>query len=146
MFYKTIIAIVFTAFSSTLAITANLIPVDELVVVDDARFDWSGGYVGASAGKAKGNFVHQVDNSSARADGDLSGASYGVIYAGYNWQMNNLVFGVEGDWNWLNIDGTTPTTVVATLGVTDFKSTTSVSRSKKPSSRKACVFGIRLNA
>src|SRR5262249_18180995 len=43
-------------------------------------------------------------NSSDRADVDdqeKTGATVGGL-VGYNWQQGSFVYGVEGDWNWIN--------------------------------------------
>lgn len=73
-----------------------------------SAFTWTGGYVGAHGGGAWGNVSYSVDShpivqvpdDSFDLDGYLLGGQ-----AGYNWQSGSLVFGIEGDMSWANIDG-----------------------------------------
>ena len=82
--------------------------------------DWSGVYLGATAGHADGDSdvtttvvdavggyfatssVNEI-NAAGVGQVDPSGTAFGVT-VGYNWQSDNLVFGLEGDWNALNVD------------------------------------------
>ena len=57
-------------------------------------FTWTGPYVGINGGYGWG------ESRSFDVDGWLLG-----VTAGYNWQMNQLVFGVEGDINLTDISG-----------------------------------------
>jgi outer membrane immunogenic protein len=67
-------------------------------------YDWSGFYVGAHAGWS-GSTVDTTDLDGVTApfpdfvvgDIDFHGFSGGVL-AGYDWQIGNLVLGVEADW------------------------------------------------
>jgi outer membrane immunogenic protein len=72
---------------------------------------WTGSYLGI-----QGGFVRQdgsfdlVDANSFFALGPhneskLGGTVGGVL--GYNWQLGNFVYGLEGDWNWLGGKATT---------------------------------------
>jgi outer membrane immunogenic protein len=67
-------------------------------------YNWTGFYVGINGGGAWGN----SDFSAPFPTGtfDLSGGLVGGTI-GYNWQMGQLVFGVEGDIDWSNIRGST---------------------------------------
>ena len=66
-----------------------------------SAFDWSGFYVGVTAGAGAGT-IQDVANPQAAAQ-DLSGATYGVT-VGYNAQLDGgIVLGVEGDWSAANI-------------------------------------------
>ena len=84
-------------------------------------YDWSGGYVGMNAGAA-------LDNASLNTDWFYTGfaplspeehdavdalgisrnnqqtAFTAGIIAGYNWQYSNVVFGLEGDFNYLGFN------------------------------------------
>ena len=60
-------------------------------------FTWTGPYVGISGGYGWG------DGGRFDADGGLFG-----VTAGYNWQMNQVVFGIEGDLSWSGISGSGP--------------------------------------
>jgi len=66
-----------------------------------AATDWSGFYVGGSLGYGWANMsgCYDCDDSSSVLDAeelDLEGI-VGGLHAGYNWQMDNIVFGIEGD-------------------------------------------------
>ncbi|MBX9845616.1 MAG: outer membrane beta-barrel protein [Xanthobacteraceae bacterium] len=69
-------------------------------------YDWSGFYVGGHAGFGAGSgysqFIIDVANEDLRANGPR-GALWGV-QAGYNHQVGRMVFGIEGDWSWLNAE------------------------------------------
>jgi outer membrane immunogenic protein len=72
---------------------------------------WQGFYLGAHVGHGWGT---EMDNQSEffqdgpqPADEFNIGGFIGGIHAGYNWQMDTLVFGVEGDIDGSNIKGDT---------------------------------------
>lgn len=87
-----------------------------------ASYDWSGGYVGVNAGAAlnSGAFSSHykytgdddpgpdtlalVDELGFSSSPDEVFFTAGVL-AGYNWQMSSFVLGVEGDFNYLGMDG-----------------------------------------
>lgn len=65
--------------------------------VVDYGFNWTGGYVGANVGyrwlsadATDGTFAGSPDSSSA----------FGGLQAGYNWQINQFVVGVETDFGY----------------------------------------------
>jgi outer membrane immunogenic protein len=73
-----------------------------------AAFNWSGFYVGAEGGGAWGShsFLHLpgdpqagVDSGSALRGGIIGGN------AGFNYQLGNWVYGLEGDLSWANASG-----------------------------------------
>jgi outer membrane immunogenic protein len=70
-------------------------------------YNWSGFYVGINGGGAwgKSNWSNPLGSSSFNANGGLIGGT-----AGYNWQMGQAVFGLEGDVDWSGIKGTGPAT------------------------------------
>lgn len=73
-------------------------PVDEL---RPATYDWSGGHVGIyAAGVAvEGRYDGVCPCGATYSNIEHSGIGYaGGILAGYNFQMDNFVFGIEGDW------------------------------------------------
>ena len=87
-----------------------------------SSYDWSGGYVGANAGAAFNNtelksnyeYVGQSDPGEETLnlidDLDYSTTADDIVFsggilAGYNWQMSGIVFGVEGDFNYLDFSG-----------------------------------------
>jgi outer membrane immunogenic protein len=63
-------------------------------------YNWSGFYVGINGGYSSGHLSSPVANWSDR--GGLIGGTIG-----YNWQLSNVVFGLEGDLDWANISGST---------------------------------------
>jgi outer membrane immunogenic protein len=82
--------------------------------------DWTGFYVGATAGNAQGSadvtttaaysptgYFATSSTPAINAAGvgqvDPSGFAGGVDI-GYNWQWDSIVFGIEGDWNGLNAE------------------------------------------
>jgi outer membrane immunogenic protein len=65
-------------------------------------FTWTGPYVGINGGWGFGTGDHV--GGAAPGSVDIDGALLGVT-AGYNWQVNQAVFGIEGDINWTDISG-----------------------------------------
>jgi len=74
-------------------------------------YNWTGFYIGINAGGHWGRdkinatadqlafFGGQLESLSSAT---LSSSGFiGGIQAGYNWQINNVVFGIEGDGDWL---------------------------------------------
>lgn len=109
------------------AFAADLVVNEPAPTTPVSAIDWSGFYVGASAGYASGTVDYTVqgyDNGvslgnlmyqegSFDSDGWLGG-----LQAGYNIQTGNLVFGLEGDVNWTNVSGSTTrndSTITSTL-------------------------------
>ena len=72
-------------------------------------FSWTGFYVGLNAGYGWGTskWTDNVANSTT-GDFNLSGAVAGGTL-GYNMQMGSVVFGLETDFDWSNIKGSTTT-------------------------------------
>src|ERR1700730_14883246 len=71
-------------------------------------YNWTGFYVGINGGGAWG---HSTWDRTGGFDpkGGLAGGTIG-----YNWQAGRWVFGLEGDLDWTNINGTT--TMLCPLG------------------------------
>jgi outer membrane immunogenic protein len=69
-----------------------------------APFSWTGIYVGANGGYAFGN-TNFGFGTNVTSGGGLVGGTLGG-----NYQMGAFVFGLEGDGDWTNLDGTTTTT------------------------------------
>ena len=65
-------------------------------------YNWTGFYVGINGGGGWGR-----SDFSAPFTGDSFNTSGGLVGGtlGYNWQMGNVVFGLEGDIDWSNIRG-----------------------------------------
>lgn len=72
--------------------------------LDTAR--WSGAYLGLNYGYATGQSA--VTGGSGLFSLDQSGG-VGGVYGGYNWQLGNLVLGLEAELGTGNYDGTTGT-------------------------------------
>jgi outer membrane immunogenic protein len=97
----------FTASVSALALVAGLVSAQAADIQQRAVvkappivapvFTWTGPYVGISGGYGWG------DSRGFDVDGALLG-----VTAGYNWQMNQIVFGVEGDISWSDVSGSGP--------------------------------------
>ena len=70
-----------------------------------AAYNWTGLYLGINGG---GGWGTSEWNNAAGTTGsfDMDGFVVGGTI-GYNWQMNQLVFGLEGDLDWSNIRGST---------------------------------------
>jgi outer membrane immunogenic protein len=98
---------------------------------------WCGFYIGADAG---GGWVGQSGTTIAVPAGfgapAIPGAGFagigilptfhsldrsgglGGVHAGYNWQVSKWLFGVEGDWMWLNGSTSNAQTTLDTFGAT----------------------------
>jgi outer membrane immunogenic protein len=67
--------------------------------------NWSGFYFGVNGGWGWGNTDHTdlfaVTTGQFRTSGGLIGGTYGA-----NWQIGQFVIGVEGDFDYANINGT----------------------------------------
>lgn len=66
-------------------------------------YNWSGFYLGINGGGGWGSSTWTTTGSF-----DTSGGLFGGTI-GYNYQMNQVVLGVEGDIDWANINGSTST-------------------------------------
>jgi outer membrane immunogenic protein len=98
---KLVIALaIVSAASSTSAFAADLVP------VEPASFDWSGFYLGGHAGIAWADYEsEQTGDGDVAADppdlfdypGGTDTGFFGGVQAGYNIQMQSIVFGLEGD-------------------------------------------------
>jgi outer membrane immunogenic protein len=73
------------------------------LIVDNAAIDaastaatWEGAYVGAHAGFGAGTVDWEVTGGGTTGDYDLDGWVLGG-QIGYNWQVDNIVFGLEAD-------------------------------------------------
>jgi len=67
-------------------------------------YNWTGLYVGINGGGGWGR--SNWSNALGNADADLSGGLVGGTI-GYNYQMGQVVVGLEGDIDWSDIRGTT---------------------------------------
>ncbi len=67
-------------------------------------YNWTGPYIGISGGGGWGrsDISAPLASGSFNTSGGLAGGTLG-----YNYQMNQVVFGLEGDGSWSNIGGST---------------------------------------
>jgi outer membrane immunogenic protein len=79
---------------------------DEPVYVPRYRFSWTGFYLGVNAGYAWGDSSTFSEEGFGAADGFVVQPSgwQGGIQGGYNWQVENLVLGIEADLGLLGAD------------------------------------------
>jgi outer membrane immunogenic protein len=75
------------------------------VAIEAATADvWTGAYVGANAGAASGTVEWEFAGGGGGDEYDISGWTLGG-QIGYNWQMDNIVFGLEADLSVAAING-----------------------------------------
>ncbi len=110
---KRILFAVAAALSVSPALAADLPPPGPAPVApayyktpEPTYYNWTGFYLGINGGGAFGqsNWTDPVDPSTGNfsVDGYLIGGTIGA-----NYQVGSWVLGIEGDWDWANIDGTT---------------------------------------
>lgn len=108
-----------TAAAATIALSAPAFAADLIIeepsyIAPVSVYDWSGFYLGAHAGWAFGSGDQDITVDSLGfldpefAAIDISGGFVGAT-AGFNHQMDSIVFGVEGDVAWAGISGYTNT-------------------------------------
>ncbi len=86
-----------TLFASLLAVpVAPAVAADQLAAAPDIpAYTWSGAYVGGDVGyRFNGGYKDEF------GDHYYTKGMLGGVFIGYNWQVQNYVFGAEGDWNW----------------------------------------------
>lgn len=104
--------------AATSAFAADAVVYNEPAPVVADTFSWTGGYIGVNAGYAGGKFKHPInvdiyefdneDEWSNVANGSLDVTASGFvggIQAGYNWQMDQTVIGIETDIQTTNLKG-----------------------------------------
>jgi outer membrane immunogenic protein len=69
-----------------------------------AAYDWSGPYIGLHAGYLWGDVDVDEDEVPAASGGNIDGFVGGVL-AGFNYQWDPLVLGIEGDFGFTDVDG-----------------------------------------
>lgn len=104
-----ILAIAATLTSGASALAGNYSsPAEEAMIAPAAAFDWTGGYVGLQFGILDANIDVDGTNPEGQrviASPDADGMEAGV-YVGHNWQgANGVVYGIEGEVNWADADG-----------------------------------------
>ena len=93
---------------------AALIASSPALAAPPIPYNWTGFYVGANLGGVRVHNTSQeigpnywFDNPPAPVYGANATGVIGGIQAGYNWQFQNFVFGVEGDLDLTSADATT---------------------------------------
>ena len=84
-------------FASLLAVSvAPAAAADQIAAAPEVPiYNWSGAYVGGDLGyRFNGGYKDEFD------DRYYTKGMLGGIFAGYNWQVDKYVFGLEGDWSW----------------------------------------------
>jgi outer membrane immunogenic protein len=96
---------------ATLVVASSAFAADPAVdvPVESPVFSWSGAYVGAAIGYGWGDHtLTEFDDLGGPAtftqDYDSDGF-IGGVFAGYNWQSSQFVYGIEGDIEYTDIDG-----------------------------------------
>jgi outer membrane immunogenic protein len=70
-------------------------------------YNWTGFYIGGNAGGGLANSEHLDADDFVASDTKFQEAFGTVgVGAGYNYQFGNTVLGIEGDYNWTNVDKT----------------------------------------
>ena len=126
---KRILSVSTLSLAATSVFAADAVVYNEPAPVVADTFSWTGGYIGLNAGYAGGKFKHPFTITEGEATlplnppepeitvnavGDvIAGGSVDVtasgfvggIQAGYNWQMNQTVIGIETDIQATNLKG-----------------------------------------
>jgi len=92
------------AAASAADIPRRVAPVRAAPVVVSQAYNWTGGYVGLYGGYGWGSngFTSPVSTGNFDLSGGVAGGTIG-----YNYQVNQAVFGLEGDFGWSGIKGST---------------------------------------
>jgi outer membrane immunogenic protein len=110
-------------------------------------FNWTGFYIGGNAGydwndvgvnssfscpaglaaDCSVTVPANLANITAASSGSISALGFtGGVQAGYNWQVNSVVLGLETDFNAFNLDGSRSVAVPSTTTSSIFNPTTSI--------------------
>lgn len=104
---KLLLAASLTAMISVPAMAADVaLPRKAPVIAAPVPTGWTGFYIGGVVGGARGNVVLTDIPTGATSTHDTVGALGGGT-VGFNWQWGSWVVGVEGDFSWADIGGTT---------------------------------------
>jgi outer membrane immunogenic protein len=90
-----------TTLSGLLVFAGSASAADPVV---DLSYDWTGLYIGLQGGYAAGDADHEFDNGAPSDDSNPDGVFAG-IHAGYLFQRDAIVFGLEGDIEATDISG-----------------------------------------
>jgi len=102
--------VVASLFATTLlggvAAHAADLPVKTPLYTAPLMYNWTGFYVGINGGGGFGHTDWTYVIGGAQPGHNTSGGLIGGT-VGYNYQIQNWVLGLEGDWDWANIKGST---------------------------------------
>lgn len=101
------------AFAADLPVAPAQAPAAYVPVVAPV-YNWTGIYIGINGGYAFGSTDWEQSGFAGTGNFNTNGALVGGT-AGFNIQSGEIVFGVEGDWDWADIDGTSSSTT-STIG------------------------------
>ena len=76
-----------------------------------AYYNWTGFYAGINGGYGwgKSNWSNAVFPANPKPKGGMVGGTLG-----YNYQVGSIVWGLEGDWDWADVKGSSACLLVAT--------------------------------
>jgi outer membrane immunogenic protein len=86
------------------------LPVKAAPILMPALYNWSGLYIGVEAGGVMGQRTEWIlpetstDDPAALDVGHPLHGGFVGGEAGINWQVDRWVFGIEGDWNWSELE------------------------------------------
>jgi outer membrane immunogenic protein len=97
-----------TSLTALVAFAGSASAADPVV---DLEYDWTGPYIGLQAGYGWGDSDTTTFDDTGVAFPGSDGSTningfIGGLHAGWNWQSDAIVFGIEADVNLANIDGT----------------------------------------
>jgi outer membrane immunogenic protein len=103
---KILSAALIVAATSVAANAADMSMPYKAAPVAQSLYNWTGFYLGGTAGGGIANSDHtSPDFASPPAKFNETFGMVGLT-AGYNWQFGHTVLGIEGDYNWANVDTT----------------------------------------
>jgi outer membrane immunogenic protein len=79
-------------------------PVYKAPAMVQSVYNWTGFYIGINGGGAFGKTNGDILPTFFGGNHNISGGLVGGT-VGFNYQVTNLVFGVEADWDWADING-----------------------------------------
>ncbi|HEY7998319.1 MAG TPA: outer membrane protein [Pseudolabrys sp.] len=94
------------AFGFVSSASAADMPTKTPMVAPIQVWNWTGFYIGINGG---GGWARSTQTDTAGATSGSYNQSGGLVggTVGYNWQMTNWVLGLEADWDWAHINGST---------------------------------------
>jgi outer membrane immunogenic protein len=89
------------------SVSANAADMSYKAPMAQTAYSWTGFYLGANAGGGIANSEH-LDQDAFEAVNTKFQEAFGTIglTAGYNYQFGRTVLGIEGDYNWANVNAT----------------------------------------